>query len=86
MLAVYEAINITLNPPQTLIKNLLGHDFGALKATKCPHNKPHITHNAGIKKDGIVIIMICKYTALRKRWIFLSSTLEMIYFFQFPDH
>lgn len=57
MLAVYEAINITLNPPHTLIKNLLGHDFGALKATKCPHNKPHITHKAG-RKDGIVIIFM----------------------------
>lgn len=46
MFAVYEATKITLKPPQTLIKNLLGHDLGALKATKWPHNSPHITHNA----------------------------------------
>lgn len=46
MFAVYEATKITLKPPQTLIKNLLGHDLGALNATKWPHNNPHITHNA----------------------------------------
>lgn len=34
MLAVYEAINMTLNPPQTFMRNLFGHDFGALNATK----------------------------------------------------
>ena len=73
MLAVYEAIKITLNPPHTLIKNLLGHDFGALKATKCPHNKPHITHNAEI--DGIVYFYDM-YTLLTIRRIFLSPTLE----------
>lgn len=46
MLAVYEATNITENPPQTFIKNLFGHDLGALKATKWPHNKPHMTQRA----------------------------------------
>lgn len=39
---------MTLKPPQTLIKNLFGHDLGALKATKWPHSSPHITHNAKI--------------------------------------
>lgn len=34
MLAVYEATKMTLKPPQTLIRNLFGHDLGALKATK----------------------------------------------------
>lgn len=34
MLAVYEATKITEKPPQTFIKNLFGHDLGALKATR----------------------------------------------------
>lgn len=34
MLAVYEAIKMTLKPPQTFMRNLFGHDFGALNATK----------------------------------------------------
>lgn len=46
MLAVYEAIKMTLKPPQTFMRNLFGHDLGALNATKCPHNNPHMTHNA----------------------------------------
>lgn len=46
ILAVYEATNITEKPPQMLIKNLLGQDFGALNATKCPQRRPHITHKA----------------------------------------
>lgn len=51
MLAVYDATNITLKPPQTLIKNLFGHDFGALNATKWPHNRPHMTHSAAWKRE-----------------------------------
>lgn len=41
---------MTQNPPQTLIKNLFGHDFGALKLTRAPQSSPHIAHNA----DGIL--------------------------------
>lgn len=54
MLAVYDAMNITLKPPQTLIRNLFGHDFGALKATKWPHNKPHITQSAETNKKFLI--------------------------------
>lgn len=46
MLAVYEAIKMTEKPPQMLIKNLFGHDFGALNATKWPHSRPHMTQSA----------------------------------------
>lgn len=46
MLAVYDATNITENPPHTLIRNLFGHDLGALKATKWPHSNPQQTHSA----------------------------------------
>lgn len=49
MFAVYEAMNMTENPPQMFIRNLLGHDFGALNDT-CPHNNPHITHRAEVMK------------------------------------
>lgn len=49
MLAVYDATNITLKPPHTLIRNLFGHDLGALNATKWPHNRPHMTHSAAQK-------------------------------------
>lgn len=52
MLAVYDATNITLKPPQTLIKNLFGHDLGALNATRWPHNRPHITQSAAQKLVG----------------------------------
>lgn len=37
---------MTLKPPQTFMRNLFGHDLGALNATKCPHNSPHMTHRA----------------------------------------
>jgi hypothetical protein len=51
MLAVYEAIKMTENPPQMLIRNLLGQDFGALKATKWPHSRPHMTQRAGNREQ-----------------------------------
>lgn len=63
MLAVYEATNITLKPPHTLIRNLFGHDLGALKATKWPHSSPHITHSAvdTKKKEYYKIYVLIAY-------------------------
>lgn len=37
---------MTLKPPQTFMRNLFGHDLGALNATKCPHSSPHMTQRA----------------------------------------
>jgi hypothetical protein len=48
-------MKITLNPPQTFMRNLFGQDLGALKATKCPQSNPHITHKASGGKLKMVI-------------------------------
>ena len=45
------------------MRNLFGHDFGALNATKWPNSKPHITHSAEDKK-------ICKKCNLSIKNIF----------------
>lgn len=41
---------MTQKPPQTFIRNLFGHDFGALKLTSAPQSKPHMAHSA----DGML--------------------------------
>ena len=54
MLAVYEARKMTLNPPHTLMRNLLGHDFGALNATRWLKRRPYMTHRAEARLKFLV--------------------------------